>query len=160
MPNLERVADGVYISESTRKIQPTPSELASKTLQNTLGHAESEEIVAAFMYASKSHKQWTALGYDRLYEQICKHLVLTQASAQRKISTDLPEDIQRDLDAKEYYPTFVLPMRIMEDKANLMREAESICDIVGHKAGKPIFMLKGSVVNKVFEKQSSEAQYH
>ena len=160
MPNLDKIADGIYISESTRKIQPAPSELVHKPLQNTLGHVESEEILAAFMYASKPHGQWTALEYDRLYEQICKHIVLTQASAQRKRGTNLPEEIQTYLDSGEYYPTFALHMRIIEGKKNLKREIESICDVVGYKARKPVFMLKESVVREVFEKQSPETTYH
>ena len=159
MLQLETIADGIYTNEATRQLSPTPIEMSGRSLQNTLGHAESEEILAAFMYASKPHGQWVAMRYDRLYEQACKHVVLTSASMQRKNGAELPDYILEDLEAGEYYPSFTLGMAIRRGGHELFREeTEAICESIGEENDLPIYQLRGDILRKVDEAQRVKAQ--
>jgi|SRR3989344_4014442 len=159
MLQLEKITDGIYTSEATRELSPTSNEVAGKSLQNTLGHAESEEIFAAFMYASKPHGQWVAMGYDRLYEQACKHIVLTSASVQRKNGAELPDYILKVLDAGEYYPSFTLGIAIRRGGHQLFREeTEAICETIGEENDLPIYQLREDIIRKVDEAQRLKAQ--
>ena len=159
MLQLEKIADGIYNSEATRGLSPTPNEIAGRSLQNTLGHAESEEIFAAFMYVSKPHGQWLAMRYDRLYEQACKHIVLTSASMQRKNGAKLPDCILTDLETGEYYPSFTLGMTIRRGGPKLFREeAEAICESIGEENDLPIYQLREEILRKVDEAQRLKAQ--
>jgi hypothetical protein len=149
---LEQIANGIYVSEVTRAIQPKPEELIDKSLQETLGHAESEEIAAAFVYASNEHGQWVAMTYDRLYEQLCKHIVLTMAKSAKEKGEKIPPDIEEDLE-KGYYPSYVLAWKIKQDKGILPKEVYELCVRAGAAEDQEIFMLPEITIRKIHKAQ-------